>query len=56
MIVELKAVSNELGASEFRQLKNYMQILKIKHGLLINFQQPGRKEGKTELEIKKIVP
>ncbi len=53
-VVELKAVAGELGAAEEQQLKNYMKILKIKSGLLINFQQPGKKEGKTKLEIKEV--
>ncbi len=53
-IVELKAVGSELGIAEEQQLKNYMKILKIKQGLLINFQQPGRKEEKTELEIREV--
>ena len=54
IVVELKAVSGEMGAAEEQQLKNYMRTLKIKQGLLINFQQPGRREGKTKLEIKDI--
>src|SRR5207244_1486283 len=43
LIVELKAISGELGASEEQQLRNYMTILKVQRGMLINFQQPGRK-------------
>jgi GxxExxY protein len=54
VVVELKAVGSEMGAAEEQQSKNYMRTLKIKNGLLINFQQPGRKEGKTKLEIKEI--
>ncbi|OIO46695.1 MAG: hypothetical protein AUJ31_01030 [Parcubacteria group bacterium CG1_02_39_15] len=54
VVVELKAVGSELGAAEEQQLKNYLKILKIKQGLLINFQQPGKKEGKTQLEIREI--
>ena len=54
VVVELKAVGSELGAAEEQQLKNYLKILKIKQGLLINFQQPGKKEGKTRLEIREI--
>jgi len=53
-VIEIKAVGNELGLPEEQQLKNYMKILKIKYGLLINFQQPGRKEGKTNLETKEV--
>jgi len=54
IILELKAVGGEMGAAEEQQLKNYMKILKIKNGLLINFQQPGKKEGKTAIEIKEV--
>jgi GxxExxY protein len=54
VILELKAVGSTLGASEEQQLKNYMKILKVKYGLLINFQLPNRKEGKTKLEVKEI--
>lgn len=54
LILELKAVGAALGASEEQQIRNYMKLLKIKHGLLINFQQPGKKEDKTQLEIKEI--
>jgi len=54
VVVELKAVNSSLGASEEQQLRNYLKILGIKNGLLINFQQPGRKEGKTQLEIREI--
>ena len=53
-VVEIKAVGGELGLPEEQQLRNYMKILKIKCGLLINFQQPGRKEGKTALEIREV--
>lgn len=55
VVVELKAISGELGASEEQQLRNYMTILNVKRGMLINFQQPGRKQGKTELDIRELV-
>lgn len=54
LIVELKAISGELGASEEQQLRNYMGILSVNRGMLINFQQPGRKQGKTKLDIREI--
>jgi len=54
IVLELKAVGSALGASEEQQIKNYMKILKIKKGLLINFQQPGKKEGKTKIEIREV--
>lgn len=53
IILELKAVGGNLGPPEEQQIKNYMKILKIKSGLLINFQQP-KKEGKSQLEIKEV--
>ena len=52
--VELKAISGDLGASEEQQLRNYMTILNVNRGMLINFQQPGRKQGKTRLNIRAI--
>lgn len=54
MVVELKAVGGEMGAPEEQQLRNYMKILGIKRGLLINFQQPGKNQNKTKLEIREI--
>ncbi|HEY4505450.1 MAG TPA: GxxExxY protein [Candidatus Paceibacterota bacterium] len=53
IILELKAVGGSLGNSEEAQIKGYMTRLKIKNGLLLNFQQP-KKEGKSKLEIKQI--
>jgi len=54
MIVELKAVGGEMGAAEEQQLRNYMRLLGISRGLLINFQQPGKSTKRTKLEIKEI--
>ncbi len=51
IILELKAVGSSMGVPEKQQIKNYMKILKIKKGLLINFQQPGKNDNKTTLEI-----
>jgi GxxExxY protein len=53
-VVEMKAVQGEVGLPEEQQLRNYMKLLKIRHGLLINFQQPGKKEGKTKLEVREV--
>jgi len=50
LIVELKAISGGPGASEEQQLRNYMAILNVQRGLLINFQQPSRKQSKTKLD------
>jgi GxxExxY protein len=54
MAVELKAVGGEMGAAEEHQLRNYMKILGIKRGFLINFQQPGKNPKKTRLEIREV--
>jgi len=54
IVVEFKAFGGVLGPAEEQQLKNYMKALKIKQGLLVNFQQPGKKEGKTRLEIREV--
>jgi GxxExxY protein len=54
VVVELKAVSSELGECEERQLRNYMKILGVECGLLINFQTPGRRQGNTQLEIREV--
>jgi GxxExxY protein len=56
IVVELKAVASKMGACEAQQLRNYMKILGLQWGLLINFQMPGRKDGKTELEIREVEP
>jgi GxxExxY protein len=47
VVIELKAVTNEVGAREEKQLRNYMKILGVECGLLINFQASGRKQGPT---------
>jgi len=54
VVVELKAVASELGACEEQQLRNYMNILGVEDGLLINFQTPGRKQGETRLEVREV--
>ena len=54
VVVELKAVASELGACEEQQLRNYLRILGVDCGLLINFQAPGRKQGATQLEIREV--
>ena len=57
VIVELKAVAQKLGAAEDRQLQNYMQTLRVDHGVLINFPQPGTKSrDPLEPEIKTFPP
>jgi GxxExxY protein len=54
VVVELKAISSKLGECEEKRLKNYMRILDVDCGLLINFQMPGRKQGKTQIEVREI--
>jgi GxxExxY protein len=54
IVVELKAVGGDLGAPEEQQLRNYMRILDIADGLLINFQQPGRSGKETKVAFKRI--
>lgn len=51
LAIELKAITGKLGIAESKQLENYMKILKIKKGLLINFPQPGSKETRIEPEF-----
>src|ERR1017187_4946311 len=52
IIVELKAVQSKLGPAEEQQLRNYMGLLRAKRGLLVNFQQPGKKGDTTKLETR----
>ncbi len=54
VILELKAVGGSMGAAEEQQIRNYMKIMGIKNGILINFQQPGKKENGTELEVREV--
>ena len=54
VILELKAVGGALGPAEEQQIKTYMKIIGVKHGLLVNFQAP-KKEGKSKIEFKEIV-
>ncbi|MFO0704419.1 MAG: GxxExxY protein [Candidatus Andersenbacteria bacterium] len=54
LILELKATS-KLGDKEEQQLRNYLRILGLNKGLLINFQAPGQNtKGKTRLEIRRV--
>ena len=49
VVIELKSVGGKMGASEEQQIRNYMSIMKIKDGLLINFQSP-KNAGESVLE------
>jgi GxxExxY protein len=55
LVVELKAVSGDLGAADEQQLRNYLRILGLNRGLLINFQQTGRSVKKGKVEISEVV-
>jgi len=52
IILELKAVGAKLTQKEEVQVKKYLEVLKIKQGVLINFPQPNSKETPKEPEIK----
>jgi len=55
IVVELKATGGKLGDKEEQQLRQYLKILGIKQGLLINFQAPGANtKGKTKLEVREV--
>src|SRR6185503_4934635 len=54
LVLELKAIGGKLGASDEQHLRNYLRILSVQRGLLINFQQPGRKQGETRLDIREV--
>jgi hypothetical protein len=54
VVVELKAIGGQIGSPEEQQIRNYLRLLKLNRGMLINFQQPGRKPSKTRIEIKQI--
>ena len=54
LILELKA-TGKLGRKEETQLSNYLKILKLKKGLLINFQAPQPNvEKETGLEVREV--
>lgn len=51
IIIELKSVGAKLSKKEETQLRKYMEVLKIKKGVLINFPQPSTKETPKEPEV-----
>jgi GxxExxY protein len=51
VVIELKAVES-VGHKERAQIENYLRVLQIPSGLLINFPQPTKsKEAKNEVEF-----
>lgn len=57
LIVELKATGGEMGRNERQQVRNYMERLGVKKGLLINFQKLGdSKTATAELKFSEVFP
>ena len=57
IVVELKATAGELGRNERQQVRNYMERLGAKKGLLINFQKLGDARGATaDLKFSDVFP
>tara|TARA_Y100000310_G_scaffold113815_1_gene112268 strand:- start:2372 stop:2755 length:384 start_codon:yes stop_codon:yes gene_type:complete len=54
IIIELKAVSSSLGKKEEVQLQKYLERLKMKKGILINFPQVSGDEVGKEPEFKTV--
>ena len=50
MVVELEALGGEMGAAEERQRRNYMKILEVRRGLLINRKCGGNRSKVMRLE------
>ena len=56
MVVELKAVES-VGHKERMQIENYLRVLDLPRGLLINFPQPTKsKAAKDNVEIFAVPP
>ena len=52
IVIELKATSTKLGPKEEVQLKKYLEMLGMKKGILINFQQTTKDGPGKEPEFK----
>lgn len=52
IVIELKATSAKLGPKEEVQLKKYLETLKMKKGILINFPQTTKDGPGKEPEFK----
>ena len=51
IVIELKAVES-VGHKERTQIDNYLQVLQLPHGLLINFPQPTKsKAARDEIDF-----
>ena len=54
IILELKATSSETGMKEEVQLQKYLQSLKMKKGIIINFPQTNKDGPGAEIEFKEV--
>ena len=54
IILELKATSTSVGVKEEVQLQKYLQVLKMKKGILINFPQTNKDGPGLEIEFKEV--
>lgn len=54
IILELKATSTKTGMKEEVQLQKYLQILKMKKGIIINFPQTNKDGPGVEIEFKEV--
>jgi len=54
IILELKATSTPTGIKEEVQLQKYLQVLKMKKGIIINFPQTNKDGPGSEIEFKEV--
>lgn len=54
IILELKATSTSVGIKEEVQLQKYLQVLKMKKGILINFPQTNKDGPGIEIEFREV--
>jgi len=54
IILELKATSTATGIKEEVQLQKYLQVLKMKKGVIINFPQTNKDGPGSEIEFKEV--
>ena len=54
IVLELKATSTPTGIKEEVQLQKYLQVLKMKKGILINFPQTNKDGPGVEIEFREV--
>ena len=54
IILELKATSTPTGIKEEVQLQKYLQVLKMKKGIIINFPQTKKDGPASQIEFKEV--